>query len=425
MAKIRLISLGVVALVFLSLSFLTGCGPRIEGPGVIDESQWYMANGNAARNRIGEKGIRSTPELLWHFPSDRCITSHPVIYKGVVHLADWGGRVYAMDVMSGKEKWRFTNPEWPDQIWSSPAVDEKYVYSAHVDGLLWAINRETGDVGWEMRLEDGPSAAEDLTIYEGKLFFSMHTTGGENLVCVDLSKREMIWKKLIPKAKRSSYSAPTIDSGKVYAVTTQDVQILDAQNGDVLVKSAYTLMFSGGPAAVSEGRVYLLTTGNVECLNAESLETVWIFPELPFGAKGPPAVSSDSVFVASDGPNKRGAILFCIDKKNGTEKWRCSIKWDEEMDVVSCPIVGGDVVYFCVGDIEKGKLFAVDAKTGKELWNFETGPACHAGIALVGDIVVLTVGGAGGQNGNVYALKEKSANPQPESADRVRPIPSE
>jgi outer membrane protein assembly factor BamB len=394
----------LTCLVFLVIDLVVVFRMVLNGDGVppkMDEKQWHMANGNAARNAVGTTAIRNLPDLLWKFTSERCISSYPVIYDGVVYFTDWGGRVYACDLKTGKEIWRFTNPERPDQIWITPAVDDNYVYAAHVDGLLWAIDRKTGKVSWQLRLDDGPSTSGDLTISNGHLYF---VVCNRQLVAIDLGTRKVAWQQKLTDEKEHYY-APTINAGKVYAATESHFYIYD-DKGQGLMQGIDS--YSGSPV-FSDGFVYITTPQGVKCMKAEKLDGVWAFDKAPMRITGIPAVSSDSVFIVGRDGQAGNAALTCIDKNTHKERWTYTAKFGGEPPLsVSDPVVSADVAYFCVGDTKKGMLYAIDAKSGKELWTLATGPATDSAISPVDDMLVLSIGGASGRDGSVYVLKKKA-----------------
>jgi quinohemoprotein ethanol dehydrogenase len=85
------------------------------------------------------------------------------------------------------------------------------------------------------------------------------------------------------------------------------------------------------------------------------------------------AVGEDKVFVGQlDGD------FVALDAKTGKEVWRTTIgRWQDGYTITSAPLYYKGAVYTGVsgGDrAARGKLTALDAKTGKELWHFWTVP---------------------------------------------------
>lgn len=100
---------------------------------------------------------------------------------------------------------------------------------------------------------------------------------------------------------------------------------------------------------------------------------LWTFStETPIGSS--PVVGSTVYFGAGD------YNLYAIDERTGSELWRLTTG-DE---VFSSPALHNDVVYVGSND---GNLYAVDAQTGDEVWSYETGDAVRSSPAVAGEYV--------------------------------------
>lgn len=140
----------------------------------------------------------------------------------------------------------------------------------------------------------------------------------------------------------SGYAGPAVADGHVYVAdrvadkNQERVLCFDAETGDELWKheyeARYTISYPLGPRAtptVDENRVYTLgAVGHLFCLNATSGEVIWqkLLPadfgtELPtWGMAGAPLVDGDRLIVLAGG--KPGALVVCLDKHTGEERWR-------------------------------------------------------------------------------------------------------
>ncbi|MEI6842439.1 MAG: PQQ-binding-like beta-propeller repeat protein, partial [Methanomicrobiales archaeon] len=64
------------------------------------------------------------------------VKSSPAVSNGYVYVGSDDNSLYAIDVVSGKEKWRFKTG---GSVSSSPAVSNGVVYVGSADGNLYAI----------------------------------------------------------------------------------------------------------------------------------------------------------------------------------------------------------------------------------------------------------------------------------------------
>ena len=69
---------------------------------------------------------------------------------GVVYFGGWDGLVYAVDALTGAERWRYKTD---GQMGSSPAVVDGIVYIGSDDGSVYAIGGSSD--------ADGASEARD------------------------------------------------------------------------------------------------------------------------------------------------------------------------------------------------------------------------------------------------------------------------
>ncbi len=98
--------------------------------------------------------------LAWEYDlgTARVQEATPVVIDGVMYTSGNLGRVYALDAATGKELWTFT-PEVDmqvnryaccDQANRGVAVHGGKVYVAALDGVLYALDAETGAVAWQV-----------------------------------------------------------------------------------------------------------------------------------------------------------------------------------------------------------------------------------------------------------------------------------
>ena len=99
----------------------------------------------------------------------------PIVEDGVMYVTDGWGRVYAIDMSSGKKgmfRWRF-DPEI-DRAWAGDvaccgvnnrgvALWKDKIISISLDGRMFALNKATGEKVWERKIAD-PGIAETLTL---------------------------------------------------------------------------------------------------------------------------------------------------------------------------------------------------------------------------------------------------------------------
>jgi alcohol dehydrogenase (cytochrome c) len=99
----------------------------------------------------------------------------PLVEDGIMYVPDGWGSVYAIDVTAGKKgviKWKMdpgTDRAWAGDVACcgvnnrGVALWKDKVISIALDGRMFAINKQTGEVVWERKIAD-PAIGETLTI---------------------------------------------------------------------------------------------------------------------------------------------------------------------------------------------------------------------------------------------------------------------
>jgi len=154
---------------------------------------------------------------------------------------------------------------------------------------------------------------------------------------------------------------------------------------------------------VSEGQVYASDVQQVQVLNATDGEVIWAFPADPKEENlgefyATPAVNETYVIAASRMPpggflSQRQNIVWGLDAKTGQELWR----FDEARDqYIEGGAINEDIVVIGNSD---GNVYALEIATGKLLWKLETGHRVWATPLIVDDTVYV-----GSMDRHMYAL---------------------
>ena len=98
---------------------------------------------------------------VWRFDAEGPIASSPVVVDDAVYFTDRDGYLYALNAATGQELWRFRVSEreftaegwdsWDAGTWSSPAVVDGTVYTGSSDGHVYAVDAVTGAERWRFQ----------------------------------------------------------------------------------------------------------------------------------------------------------------------------------------------------------------------------------------------------------------------------------
>src|SRR3954470_1857551 len=103
-------------------------------------------HGDAARTGASDaSGPRRLAGVKWKFATDAAVMASPAIADGVVFVGSSDGLLYALDEETGALRWKV---ETGGPVVSSATVTKGVVYFGSYDGNVYALAADTGAVRW-------------------------------------------------------------------------------------------------------------------------------------------------------------------------------------------------------------------------------------------------------------------------------------
>ena len=172
----------------------------------------------------------------WHYDTDAQLWGSPAASGGTVVIGDQRGRVHAVDAATGRMRWRFrtvadslrlVNFGYDRQsIQSSPAIADGQVLVGARDGFLYAINLVTGHETWRYDHKVSWVNASPA-VSDGLVFAASSDAAFAN--AVDLTTGQERWRA---SGLGISWSSPLVAGAFVYVTTgTGWVYALDRATG--------------------------------------------------------------------------------------------------------------------------------------------------------------------------------------------------
>jgi outer membrane protein assembly factor BamB len=262
-------------------------------------------------------GPSSQPTERWRVETDGRTAPIPVLADGVLYFGGDDGVVWAVDAETGQERWRFTAAA---AIGAPPAAGPETVYVGDRTGMLYALDRQTGTLRWQASVLT--SAEENAVRANGGFEFDASSA----------------W----------TYSMSPVEvDGVVFVASGEHVSAPAVADGLVVIPNGY----------VSLLRAFDAATG----------APLWRFP----------ATENDVLSdYAEVGPGPQAGV-FAIDAASGQQRWYARTSHM----VIGTPAIDDGVVY--VGT-QYGTVFAVDAQTGATLWvtSFNTVRSPYSGLGI-------------------------------------------
>jgi len=332
--------------------------------------------------------------------------------------------VYGIDLSTGQERWTLARSEGPSTMPAVASVKGTAVLlftegSSSSDTKLRAVELADRTPAWASPFTLGEQSHSGVTVAGGTAFVG---DDAGHVFAVDLATGKERWSVLLNDGVQGPL---TVADGTVYTVP-QGRLAIGAAATPIVTPTPSPSPSPSGQVIGEENRVSLVA------LSASSGEPSWAVP-LPVGTffTSLPVAVRDSVYVAvSDGafngeliamkatdgavrwvhrgvgpvwqtssPTAASSAVYVADGRGGVWEFdpadgrRLFDFQFNEFVRRSSPVIVGGTALVGLGD---GRLVAVDASSGHEVWESGTGPGLVGGIAVAGDLVLAATGGLRG-----------------------------
>jgi outer membrane protein assembly factor BamB len=388
---------------------------------------WSMFGGNPAHTAVGY-GAPLNMTLKWVYHTDGPVMSSPAVVQGKVYIGSWDKNIYCLNSNTGTKIWNFTTGYF---VRSSPAVVNGKVYTGADDGNIYCLDANTGSLLWkvlapgqvvQIMLGTYPQFDSSPVVVNGQVYVG--ALDGK-LYCLDANSGNIVWTI---QTTGSILSTPTYVAGDgiyfasvdgfVYKVNpsggiiwnvSTPIGLEIAMEGSVCVGNGLAVIGSGGAKNTPAG------IGQMYALNASTGAMVWKYTELTQSGNLQPTWTATyqngalgPVFYFNDFYD-----LDCVNATNGKLIWQSYLTRES----FSLPAYSDGKLY--TGRMTFG-IYVSNATDGKKLEYFDAGAEVASSIAIYESNLYF-----GCYNFNVYCVEQSSAgttyygNPEP-----ISPSPS-
>ena len=212
----------------LGCSFFPGVGGCSSAAGVAIYGTPVVYNGLVYAAGYNGKIYAYNSDTLavrWVYPREgylKPFVGGIVIDGGSLYIGSTDGIVYALDAETGDLLWNF---ETEKEIWATPAVNGDTIYIGSFDEKFYAINAADGSKKWEFTTEGAIVATP--VIYNGIIYFG---SLDKNLYAVDTTSGNKKWQF---SGENWFWAMPVLHEGRIYAGCMDDrLYVLDAITGN-------------------------------------------------------------------------------------------------------------------------------------------------------------------------------------------------
>lgn len=326
--------------------------------------------------------------VRWTYRTDESdpagIEGSAAIAGDVAYVADQKGRLHAVDLATGKRRWRYSAGRG---FSTTPLVLDGRVMLGDLAGIFHAVAIADGRKLWTF--DCGSPIHSSANAIGKRVVFG---DDDADIYCLEASDGKIAWQQ---KAGDRINSAPAVVGGLVFLCGC-DAQLRAIGSADGAEKFAIDMgaLSGASPAVVGDSVVIGTDSGRVVCFEAGAAKQRWLFEGIKDHAMvyASPAIAEGIVVVGA-----RDRHVYGLDLMTGVPKWDFSTHGD----VDSSPVISGGRVY--VGSKDK-RLYVLDLKSGENLWEFRAAGKITAAPAIGRGVLV-----QGDEAGSVYCLESEGA----------------
>jgi outer membrane protein assembly factor BamB len=346
-------------------------------------ADWPLFRGNPLQTGVASSSLPDDLEIRWKVRTKGAIEGGAAIVKGIVYIGSQDENLYAIDLATGKEKWKYHAAPFR----AAPSVRDGFVYVGDLDGMFHCVDAEKGTKRWTF--ETGAEINSGANFARGAVVFG---SGDETLYCLNADNGKKIWDFKV--AGGPVLGSPAVVGDRTFVAGCDSaLHVIDTAKGTEIAAVDIGGQV-GATAAVRGDQLYLgtIATNQVLSIDWKKAEVVWKWEaarrQQPYYASV--AVTDKLVIAAS-----RDKMVHALDREKGKEVW----SFATEDRIESSPVVVGMRVF--VGSLD-GKLYVLDLDKGTKLKSFDLGSPIAGSPAVAGDCLII-----GATDGTVYCFGAK------------------
>ena len=257
-----------------------------------DGNSWQLFRGNSQSTGVAISRLPQELKVLWKFRVENgAFDGTAAIADGAVYIGDLDGKLFALDLKSGNQRWELTTEIG---FATSPAIRDGRLYIGDIDGKFYCVDAGQGEIEWTFETEAEINSSANF--YQDKVLVGSQDA---TLYCLNAETGKLAWKHVIEDQIRCT---PTIIGDRTFlAGCDARLHIIDLSRGagvdgvDISAPTGVT------PAARGDFVYFGTEAGAFFCIDWKQAKVAWVFEDeqqsQPF--RSCPALDEDIVVVGS------------------------------------------------------------------------------------------------------------------------------
>lgn len=353
--------------------------------------------------------------LAWDFPVGLTF-GNPAVDDERAYVGTRDGVLFALNLGGASEGDHFGYSDMGRVAWQFRAggaingtvglTADRVIFGAN-DGVVYCLDKATGDVTWTCRPGDAEPRAFQLfstpSVGDGRVYIG---SAGRMLACLDAASGALLWRRPVcgwvrsrPVARGGRVIVATLD-GRLHCFAAGDggpTPLWEVRLGEFGLFA--DLVFADGRVLATDARLRLFS------IDAASGKVQWRHSLLEHAALGGREVQSDELAcggfhqskpTAADGLVFVGSpcrFVFALDARTGVERWRFEMGAAISGAPAWAPSADGGGRLFVGQQGGEDDFYCLDARTGLPRWKQALGWVWSSATAWEGKVYVPCVDG--------------------------------
>ncbi|MEP7092563.1 MAG: PQQ-binding-like beta-propeller repeat protein [Flavobacterium sp.] len=280
--------------------------------------------------------------------------------EALILIYDYDGTLFSFDLESETIAWTVkATDSFTEMCANAVTLLDGVLYVPFINGEIFAIDNQTGEIFWKSRLGNVTDQIilknQIPNINNGKLYITAQSPNN-NIYALDIKDGSSIWKY---KLDSTNNDIPVLYfDNKVFTQSASNVYSFEANTGKLLNQKGFEGAISGKPVTDGENVFIANEKDVVFALSPDKLDVLWQFKldENQNNIRERIFCKDKRVYFAAQGPEV--SSIYAVDSKTGTQIWKTDFK-DDNVEYI---VEESDNIW---GYTRKGKLFQLDMTNGE------------------------------------------------------------
>ena len=278
--------------------------------------------------------------------------------EALILIYDYDGILFTFDLESETIAWTVKATDaYTEMCANKVTLIDGVLYVPFINGEIFAIDNQTGAVFWKSRIGNSTDQIvlkDQLPVVnDGKLFI---TSQNGNIYALNIKDGSLIWKY---KLDSPNNDIPVLFfDNKVFTQSGNFLYSFEANTGKLIYQKDFGETIHGKPVTDGEN-VFVANEKNVVfALSPNTPDILWQFKldENQHNIKERILCKDKKIYFAAQGPE--ASSIYALESKTGTQLW----KTDFKDDTIEYIIEESDNIW---GYTRKAKLFQLDITNGE------------------------------------------------------------